>query len=110
MWILVLKTEFKVVILRSTLSFDWTFWVCDILTASDPASVIIEIWLKGKERNKHSFLKERMRFGEIDDVEFIDSILWKTYSKVEPLSSSFGIDIVLKDQVILIGWSLSIEK
>ena len=63
MRVLVLKAEFKIVILWSTLSCDWTFWVWDILAASGPASVMSEIRLKGKERNEHAFLEEWIRFG-----------------------------------------------
>ena len=49
-----------------------------------------------------------MRFSEIDDIEFVGSILREVDSKIKPLSGTSGVDIILQDQIILIGSSLSI--
>lgn len=44
-----------------------------------------------------------MWFGQVNNVELEDSLLRKLYRKVKPLCSSFGIDIILQYQIVLIA-------
>ena len=43
-----------------------------------------------------------MWFGQIYNVKLKKAFLWKFYWKIKPLRGSFGIDIILQYQIILI--------
>lgn len=36
-----------------------------------------------------------MGLAKVDDIELEESFLWKVSSEVEPLSGTFGVDVIL---------------
>ncbi len=111
MLIFILKVEGMITILVvSALSAHKISFIRDILTSFRPSGVSGKIILVGKVGDFHSFLKKRAGLAQIYNVELENSSFEELNCKIKPLGSSFGIDIVLKDQIILEMASLKFIK
>ena len=82
-------------------------FVVDFHAFSNPAHFPLLESAQRKSIWLHSFIEKGMLLAEVDDIKFEGHVFGSIfYTKVKPLVVAFSIDIVLKNQIVLIILSL----
>lgn len=102
-----LKRQSEIRILAALLFELFAFCVWYLSSVSDPADIPLFELHHGEDRRLHSVVEEGVPFGHIDDVELDGCSTRDVFdAKEKPLVVSSSIDIVLKNQVVLVVLAL----
>jgi hypothetical protein len=81
----------------------------DVITAFKPSFIPLLMTLDGKDRDKHSLIKEIRLFNEVYYTKTSHAFLLVLHSKKEPIVVAISIEIVLDQHKILFFSRFHIE-